>query len=108
MMKANLITIQPASNLLNNIHLPKTINWRKVSGFVKDILCAINFWLWQTVLCMRMPLVNRRAVSGILYCNAKKIVSLKILEVTSTQAQPPEGEPGLSNLLEHLRGIRFT
>jgi len=85
-----------------------SINWRKGSGFVKDILCTINFWLRQTVLCMRMPLINGRAVSGILYFSAKKIGSLKILEVTSTQAQPPEGEPGLSNLLEHLRGIRFT
>lgn len=72
-----------------------SINWRKGSGFVKDILCTINFWLRQTVLCMRMPLINGRAVSGILYFSAKKIGSLKIFEMTCTQAQPPERALGL-------------
>ena len=67
-----------------------SINCRKGGSFIADTLCIINFWLRQTTLCKRMPLVKGRIISSMPSSNGKKVGSLKIFDVICAQTKSPE------------------
>ena len=80
------IEISGSNTVCSNL----SISWRKASALRAETLCTINFWLMQTTLCKRMPLVNGSLVSSIAFSNVKKVGSSKIFDVICTQTKSPE------------------
>ena len=82
----NQMEISGSKTVWNNL----SIICRKGCSFIAETLCTINFWLRQTTLCKRMPLVKGRMVSSMASSNGKKVGSLKIFDVICAQTKSPE------------------